>query len=411
MGKVIVGTGSNDGVDTNIAPGVSRYFSICYGYCPNITTESQAKSNWGADGIFFNACMKITSNTLTSATTHYKTRINGADGAFDIVIGPGLTGTFTDLSTYEVVSQGDEVDFLMQADASGTGGIHFIMATLDFVADTGHVVQMGSSLIPVSVFSNGFQRRVPLFGAAQYSTSTTLSEAHTDVDGTLSRLQVIVAVNARTTTTTGVSRVNGANGNMSVPIGPGLTGIFIDLSNSDTLVAGDTFGSAINFGASAEAFAMTSTQAVFTNNLSRKVNLYNGRSAFGSVRAASATTNYTTFLFNIDNLPAITNEDNVKYQMNFDNTLSLFSVKVGVNTYTSDATMRVRINETDGNGVIVVGAGLTGLFQDLVNSDVISQGDEVDYSIVGGTSGSINVRYFSTLMETPQGEYAGGYIF
>ncbi len=67
-------------------------------------------------------------------------------------------------------------------------------------------------------------------------------------------------------------------------------------------------------------------------------------------------------------------------------TLTMTQQKDQINTW------QLRINGLDGNQVISIPASTTGLFQDLSNTDVISNGDLVDYESDNGGSGTFEVQ-------------------
>lgn len=68
---------------------------------------------------------------------------------------------------------------------------------------------------------------------------------------------------------------------------------------------------------------------------------------------------------------------------------SKFGVRVQANSRLTTTTFRFRINAASGNQVISVTSGSTGQFVDSTNSDTVSAGDLVNYSVTTGTGGSI----------------------
>lgn len=70
-------------------------------------------------------------------------------------------------------------------------------------------------------------------------------------------------------------------------------------------------------------------------------------------------------------------------------TLSDLYVYLSGNTFsTATLTIRSRVNGGNGNMVITVSAGVTGIAEDTSNTDTISAGDEVNYSMVSAAGGS-----------------------
>lgn len=69
-------------------------------------------------------------------------------------------------------------------------------------------------------------------------------------------------------------------------------------------------------------------------------------------------------------------------------TLAKLLIRVLVNDTTADSTARSRNQGANGNQSATVGAGLTGTFQDTVNTDAIASGDAFNGSLVVGSGGS-----------------------
>jgi hypothetical protein len=59
-------------------------------------------------------------------------------------------------------------------------------------------------------------------------------------------------------------------------------------------------------------------------------------------------------------------------------TLSLMTLNVLTNAYTSTCNIKSRVNSADGAQVIAVGAGATGVFQDATHSDSLAAGDKIN---------------------------------
>jgi hypothetical protein len=74
--------------------------------------------------------------------------------------------------------------------------------------------------------------------------------------------------------------------------------------------------------------------------------------------------------------------------------LTIFDIalQVSVNGLGTTTTWVLRVNGADGNGIITVGAGLTGFFEDTVNFDDLIQGDLVCYQYrEGGGGGTLTL--------------------
>ncbi len=85
-------------------------------------------------------------------------------------------------------------------------------------------------------------------------------------------------------------------------------------------------------------------------------------------------------------------EDDAQAPVAGDFTLFQYTIQVQTNTLGTTTTWAFRKNGADGNGVITVGAGLTGVFQDTVNQDDLVVGDLVCYQYrEGGGGGALTI--------------------
>lgn len=69
--------------------------------------------------------------------------------------------------------------------------------------------------------------------------------------------------------------------------------------------------------------------------------------------------------------------------------ISRLTISVPTNATTTGSSVRARKNGVDVNGLISIGAGLTGAFQDLVNTDSVAAGDIMTAAILAGATGSL----------------------
>jgi hypothetical protein len=199
------------------------------------------------------------------------------------------------------------------------------------------------------------------------------------------------------------SRKNGANGNLSVTVPGGATGVFEDTTHSDNLVDGDVFNTQMVAGAGTTINPDYIKATIISYTLEAAIDIpilcaCHTLSGYGpgtryfpivGMCQPHATEARTQYLFRI---PAI---------------LSNFRVVVSSNTLAGATTMRTRRNGGNGNQSVNIPAGATGAFEDAVNTDSIVNGDLVDYEqIAGGVGGSISV-YILQVKSTGLGRQFG----
>jgi len=80
-----------------------------------------------------------------------------------------------------------------------------------------------------------------------------------------------------------------------------------------------------------------------------------------------------------------------------------YTLTVNTNTLVNPMDWVMRINGVDGNGIITIGGGITGTFQDTVNNDVLALFDLIDYQYREGAGGGAAtlVGSSSTFLRAP----------
>lgn len=382
---------------TTINSATTMYYLIRNSGLNNMSTENNIQASTTVAGTFSQLYHRVSSNTLDAGTTVIKSRKNTADGNLTVSFGFGVTGDFTDLSNSDSIVATDVYNFQMVT--SGTTGAVQIDAAIMFVPASGLTeveVAMVGSMAGTTASTTYFG---PLNGLG-VTTNTVESDCQVTVKDavTVKNLRIYISVNTRGTTSTFVSRKNTANGNLSISIGAGVTGMLSDLVNTDSLVAGDLYcwGKTNGTGAGALTPVFAQSHLVYTSSI---YDSFSTSTAIGGVtRAASGTPSYvapfgTTFgTFNAT-------ENNRKQAVPSAVTLSKFSLNVTANTYSVSATGNVRKTGANGNGNVTITNAVTGVFEDVTNSDSFIAGDFLSYGVTGGTSGSITVTWFGAKLQ------------
>lgn len=197
---------------------------------------------------------------------------------------------------------------------------------------------------------------------------------------TLADLLVRVIANDLDGTTIVRTRENAGNGNQSVSILTTQTGTFQDAVNSDVLVDGGLFNYQIVTAGSSGAIdisIISTTLATASNNTP----------IIGGSGRTFAGTSYCAI---VGGMPyaggSSCSATEAHAQYTFRTAAILSNLRFYYDLYNyEDGVVRVRINGVDGNLVISIPAAGTGIFEDAVNSDSISVGDEVCLEFTPGT--------------------------
>lgn len=207
------------------------------------------------------------------------------------------------------------------------------------------------------------------------------TEAHVHITcraaGDFTDLLVVCNDNDTTSNSTFKLRVNGGDGNLGVTITSGTTGTYQDTANTDTVAAGDevAFQTINGGGGSINVEVQSVIFDADSNHVLRYSSLF--------TQSGASQTEYMGLGGIVDD----PTEADAQGKFNTAATLQNLFMNIRANARSSTSVLVVRINGGDGNGTIAVGATTTGLFEDLVNTDSISDDDLVNYDLSTGTGG------------------------
>ena len=359
-------------------------------------TEANAQSPWGIAGTFSRLSVTITTNDRSTSTVTM--RIDGADGNLTVTIPASTTGTFEDTSNTDVISGGELVNTFL---ALGGTGSNFIEGprSIDFTPASGAAHRLASGA------QSNLNSVNPYFFAPIGGQQTgSFTEAHYQVAcpaGTWSNLAFEMRTNSRGTATDVKSRVGGADGNQIVTVSAGTTGSFEDVTNSDTVSAGDLIGITVDNGTGGGNFRTHWIGTAFAPSGSQYL--------LGCAQGGGGET-FTTGspIFHPPAgwlSPGYATEATAQAPITRPATLSRVRTYVFANGATSASTVRARVNGADGNGVVTITAATTGAFEDVTNSDSLADGDDLCWEIeVGsGGTGTIQLATISGWLTIPSG--------
>ncbi len=346
-----------------------------------------------------NLFARVTGNTLVGATT-VRSRINGGNGNQTVSIGAGATGTFTDAVNSDTLVGGSLFNWSVVAGA-GTSIIFTVLAsTLTTVANTTPIVaatdlgiaywgpsDVGYFTYLGCIFRNALDANV------QYRFRTA---------ATLSNFRIYVADNELTAASTFRVRKNGANGNQSISVPGGGTGSYEDAVNTDGFVAGDLMNYQVVAGATGIDIGITVVQVKLDSQM-RHI----GCSGDVNLLYLGGAPRYNAIEGLMENLWTTTEAEQQA------NALAAFTlrnlyVRMTFNWHDGAIVIRTRKNGGDGNLVVSIAAGLTGEFEDLVNSDDFLAANSLNWKLVfGGSAGNCRPRYIGAELIQPAAGPAG----
>lgn len=259
----IAGIGSQN---INVASTV-RYISFPGLLQVASTTEATAQIGAPEAQTASNLQVYVASNARTNDTT-VKSRKNGADGTQIVTIAAGLTGLFEDTTHTDNLAQGDLINTVITT-LTGTQIITFSnigMKLTGAVANRSPMFSRGSTTL-----SAGVTRLVSPWGRPTATSTESSVQCAAPYRGDWTDMGVNISANTSTTDVTVISRVNGANGNQTVTVGAGLTGIFRSLVGPDTLNSSDLIGISMS-GATTGSLTVRGTSGLFTADTASEIN-------------------------------------------------------------------------------------------------------------------------------------------
>lgn len=346
---------------------------------PNTEVERQVKSSKTGALKFLGA---LVDSSGTSRVI--KNRINGADGTGVVTITNGASGVQADTTDSDPIAPSD---LFCVGTTVGTNGLVRWFRQVFFTS-----VNNVTWYLRLNGGTPNSTTGVQYYRLGGTTTPTFVESGAVNcrmrVAGTASLFQVYIDTNSRSSDSIFTSRLNQAAGNLTVTIPAATTGRMEDTTHSDTIAAGDLYGTALEltvgtgsivpnlFGMQFESSEGAVNDIFCTNDVAR---------------SASGTASY----FGVTGrLEASGTESDLKIQAGFPVTLSRFRCYVTINTCAATVTATVRKNAANGNGTFGIPAATTGEFEDTSNSDTFAATDDAAISVVGGTTGSLTLGYF-----------------
>lgn len=232
--------------------------------------------------------------------------------------------------------------------------------------------------------------------------SSEVTEANTNVPfsgaGSFSNLAFTVLSNTVTAASTFRLRKNGSNATLLITIPSSTSGYFEDITNTDTIVANDTVNYQLALGATGTSIVVGGSCMMFSSTSNTLMKWGTASSAGSTINTASTTT-YRTFTTLVINAA----ESTAQTKVNQSGTWQHLQSYISSNLRTSTTVIRSRINGSDGNQVLNIPALTTGAFEDTANTDTISAGSLLNYSVttgIGTTSlvqQTLNSEFLSTV--------------
>lgn len=328
-------------------------------------------------------------NTLVTA------RLNTADSALIVTItGGGGANTYVDMTNSMALADGDLWNYSI-ATSTGTGGVRMCIAA--------EIQTAGQVSAPIATWGSlAFTAaRFYMIGGGNFVSNITETPALALAleTCTLKNLQVYIRANSSTGFTF-KTRVNGADGTLTVSPGSAATGWFEDTTHTDSLAAGDTycFTTTAPSATATVGYAGVKYTSANANTCAINTNLVSNSPAAGA-----------TAYFAMGGAKTSATEANCQHSMPFGGTVSKLSARVFSNTSSTDSTLTARINNAGGTLTITIPTGTaSGVIQDTTHTDSFSATNTLDVQFTGATTGPTTLQWVGALITASSASVSRG---
>lgn len=350
-------------------------------------TESQAQTTWRDVGKFSNLYMRVSANATTAGNTTVKYRVGAVNGNQNLSITHGTTGEFTDITNSDTAAVADKINWQI---INTTGGnFTWEQIAVQFAPNlTGNTI---NKLTSNSAFTISAGNQNYFFPFAGTITSSIEANAQFKVKSTFTAQNLYVFISSNNGSISIQSRKGGATGNLSILASLSSTGAFEDTTHSDSLVSGNLYNTWSSFGKSSPSITINNISIDLLSNLGRTHYIA------GNPSPATIATSITNYCATADRPSYSTTEAN-KQTAFLGCSMSNLESFVSANGITATSTIKFRKGAANGNQNISYTTGLTGYLEDTTNSDKVLVGNEIDYQIItGGTGTTISIASLGVL--------------
>lgn len=404
MAKSVMGVCQMTGTPTE-----SRYATLTGG---NSTLNIQARRQVPifSAGIFSQMQVLVLSNSADGTIT-FTFQIAGSSATLSVPVLTTATGLFADITNTDAVTTGQLVNFA-SIPTSGTAGTVVARTSVSFAA-TSNTAELfiingavGFTDNTATVIYLPLVGAEPSGGGAVQETTEAITQFTMKTGGTLRNGAWYVNTNARTVTATATSRINGANGAISIPVTTLATGLFQDTSNTDTIVSGNKLNWAIT-SAPAEANDVSgnflSCEFITTDSSWQMIV---GSQTVGGTSWIASDVEYLRTTGSASVIDST--EANMTTKIPFACTASNINIYVVVNAGTTNGDLTLMKNGSATSLSAVITALTTGLFVDDSNTSSIAANDLISLRLDTGATGATLTGAFGLKMLTTAAASASG---
>lgn len=352
----------------------------------NDATEANVQMTIRDAGTFSNSSILIPTSNANIGTVNWNFRKNAANGNQSVSIG-NTTGLKQDTTHTDTVVAGDKVNYQI----GGGGTVNFTPMVFYELFDSTSSFSPRSMTTSSQTYTTGSS-----FSAINGKEASASNEAGINTKmqkaGTMKFLACELSANAKTSTMTFISRIGTptmANGNMTMTIAAGGTGIQEDTTHTDTIAVNNLWNSSRVVGTdTTNSTTWQSTGSEFTSS----TNFIVEASADADVVGTASTTKFVPLG---GRLAFGSTESQVQAKALANFAYSGLSVEHSAGTSTHTVTINFRKNTANGNQTVTAGTA-TGQYADTTNTDTVVPTDLVNYAFTFGASTQASFSHCAT---------------
>ncbi len=346
------------------------------------TTEAESEFIIRTPGTISKMSLYLQGYSVASGTTTFTIRKNGADTT--VTVGTSTSGAqlLEDLTHSFTVAAGDKI-CLKTVPGAATGTFTIGQLGLNFKTTDGYSCQLLGVARHSNISVNSANRYVPLQGDSTPDSTENEAKVKQKKAGRYQYFAIYVTANARTTNTVFKTRKNNGDGNISITVPAGQTGLFENTSSFDTVAVDDGYNFGITSGSGSETLTYSTIKIEFF------ADDYSGAIVTGNLNTATIAANLTKYLHTGGTTNSYANDVDVGKRVRITRaTLSNLYVYLVANTVSADSTLTLRKNGADTAITLTITANTAGAFSDTIHSVEVGSGDDINYKIVTGATGT-----------------------
>lgn len=381
--KSLIKQASNNSI--TFATGTTTYVELAWSLCLGNATDTARQVRYRTAGVMKKLHCQVSANATTTASTVTLNKVGVGSGNLTVSIAAAATGEFRDLTNTDSIANGDNLVSTVVVGATGALTLWAISYVFEPSNTPETVMKMTATVQNVTAASTTYFCH--LSGNNENNPTSETGIGYLIRSNINSHHLFVNVTTARATTSTVKTRKNGADGNMTLSLTGGVTGIFEDTSNSDTLVSGDLYNLTVITGTGVDSLScramvefttLDGTFEVISGDSSGGVAF--GITRFGHIggRASWASS-----------------ETNIPTRFQVAARARNLRMYVMTNSVNGDATLQLRVNSNRNLALAcIILASSTGQFEDTTSIAEIGDEHTLSYRIVtGGSSGTLVMRY------------------